>query len=105
MINIQDSVHGSIFVPEYIEGIICTEQFRRLKNIKQLGVSNYIFPGAIHSRFEHSIGTAYLCQLILSKIELNSAIQVDEKHKKCVIVSKFIECINHNALKACLNMI
>jgi hypothetical protein len=53
-----------------------------------VGVSYYYFEGANHSRFEHSIGTAYLCMKILDIIERNSDVKIDENHKKCVVVSK-----------------
>mgnify|MGYP000407944423 CR=1 FL=1 len=42
--------------------------FQRLRNLYQLGTTNYVFLGAIHTRFEHSIGTYYLAGRILKCI-------------------------------------
>lgn len=54
--EIRDPVHGSIHILPSEIPIIRHEFFQRLRNIKQLGFSEYVFPGATHTRFIHSIG-------------------------------------------------
>jgi HD superfamily phosphohydrolase len=54
--EVRDPVHGSIHILDEEIPIIRHEFFQRLRNIKQLGLSEYVFPGATHSRFIHSIG-------------------------------------------------
>ena len=51
-----DPIHGIIELPDVIVELINTEFFQRLRNLKQLGVSRYVFAGANHTRFEHCIG-------------------------------------------------
>jgi hypothetical protein len=51
-----DSVHGQIKVHPLLIKIIDTTQFQRLRYLKQLGILNYIYPSATHTRFEHCIG-------------------------------------------------
>lgn len=51
-----DPIHGVIELPSIIFDIINTEFFQRLRNLKQLGASSYVFPGTTHTRFEHCIG-------------------------------------------------
>ena len=46
------------FPPQAILEYVDTEPFQRLRDLKQLGSTYYVFPGAAHNRFEHSIGTA-----------------------------------------------
>lgn len=55
-----DPIHGRIEIPDYCIKIIDTPEFQRLRNLKQLGLTSYVFYGATHTRFEHSIGVCYL---------------------------------------------
>ena len=55
-----DSVHGTILLHPLLVKIVDTPEFQRLRYIKQMGGGYYVYPGAQHNRFEHSIGTAQL---------------------------------------------
>ena len=61
--TINDIVYGQITLPPICWFMIGTPAVQRLKNIWQLGPNYAVFPGAIHTRFEHVLGTAYLCDL------------------------------------------
>jgi len=56
---IYDVLYGFIPITEWEEAIINSPFFQRLRWIKQLGFSNYIFPGAEHNRFAHVIGVMH----------------------------------------------
>lgn len=60
MKRFRDRVYGFIELPELCIKIIDTPEFQRLRNIKQLGFASYVYPSAVHNRFEHCIGTAWL---------------------------------------------
>jgi len=68
----RDPVHGSISFDwrseAHIIELIDTPEFQRLRRIKQLGSAPYVFHGAEHSRFSHSIGVAYLAKRMFSKL-------------------------------------
>lgn len=51
-----DPIHGKIDLPSYISTIVNTEEFQRLRNLKQLGLTYWVFPGGIHTRYEHCLG-------------------------------------------------
>jgi HD superfamily phosphohydrolase len=55
-----DEVHGPIVLDNYVWEFVETPQFQRLRNLKQLGNCHFTFSNATHSRYEHSIGVAYL---------------------------------------------
>lgn len=57
---INDPVHGHVELEDYCVDVMDTMHFQRLRDCKQLGMADRVFPGATHSRFEHSIGVAYL---------------------------------------------
>jgi len=55
-----DAVHGHFTLPWLCVKIVDTPHFQRLRDLKQLGGTYYVFPCASHNRFEHSLGTAHL---------------------------------------------
>jgi uncharacterized protein len=56
-----DPVYGFITIPnELIFDIIEHPYFQRLRRIRQLGLSHLVYPGALHTRFHHSVGAMYL---------------------------------------------
>ncbi len=60
MSPIRDPIHGYIEITPYIEKLLDTGVVQRLRNVKQLGWTNLVYPGANHTRFEHSLGAYYL---------------------------------------------
>lgn len=57
---IRDEVHGDMTFDRVARAAIDHECFQRLRYIKQLGLAEYVFPCATHTRFQHSLGAAYL---------------------------------------------
>ncbi len=68
MIGFNDPIHGYMEFDPLLVRIIHTPYFQRLKDIKQLGASYWIFPGASHNRFEHSLGTAHLAGMMIERL-------------------------------------
>ena len=58
--KIHDPVHNTINLSEIEIKIINSKAFQRLRNIKQLGLVSYVFPGADYTRFSHSVGVCHL---------------------------------------------
>ena len=74
--SIQDPVHGIIKLEDWMIKIIDTPQFQRLRRIKHLGFANLVYPGANHTRFEHSLGVMHIARLLSEKLELGDEIVV-----------------------------
>ncbi|AGH96416.1 putative hydrolase [Pseudobdellovibrio exovorus JSS] len=66
--EIRDPIHGSIHLNDGEVAIIESVEFQRLREIKQLGFSEFSFPGATHNRFLHSIGVSYVAGQIFDSI-------------------------------------
>lgn len=71
---IKDPVHGTMQFTAaenaWIKPFIDSPHFQRLRHIKQLGMGDYIFPGAVHTRFNHCLGCCYVAAQIAHKIGL-----------------------------------
>jgi len=61
--EIADPIHKFIRLTELEKKIIDSNVFQRLRRIKQLAGAHLVYPGAQHSRFEHSLGTMHLAGL------------------------------------------
>ena len=71
---IRDSIHGDLHLTDFELEILDTVEMQRLRRIKQLGFTNLIYPGANHTRFEHSIGTLHLADKLARRLNLDSEI-------------------------------
>ncbi|MFZ3230947.1 MAG: HD domain-containing protein [Pseudobdellovibrio sp.] len=66
--EIRDPIHGSIQLNDGEEAVIESVEFQRLREIKQLGFSEFSFPGATHNRFLHSIGVSHVAGQVFDSI-------------------------------------
>ncbi|XP_046843281.1 deoxynucleoside triphosphate triphosphohydrolase SAMHD1-like [Xenia sp. Carnegie-2017] len=92
-----DPIHGTIKLHPLLVDIINTPQFQRLKDIKQLGICDYVYPGATHTRFEHSLGTSYLCGKLIDKLqELHRGeIEITDKECMCIKIAGLCHDLGH----------
>jgi HD superfamily phosphohydrolase len=69
IVKINDPIHGFIVLPAMFAPILDSEPMQRLSRVRQLAGANYVFPGANHTRFEHSIGVAALAQRVIDSLQ------------------------------------
>jgi HD superfamily phosphohydrolase len=77
--RVRDPIHGLIVferdskLDQLAWSLINTSEFQRLRRIKQLGVSEFVFPSATHTRFAHSIGVFHLARKLVEVIKREKA--------------------------------
>jgi HD superfamily phosphohydrolase len=69
--RIRGNLHGSIDVSALEDLVIDHPLFQRLRRVHQTAFLSYVFPGATHSRFEHSLGVMHLAGVAWQKLEAN----------------------------------
>lgn len=69
--RIRENIHGTINVSHLEDLVIAHPLVQRLRRIKQLAFLQYVFPGASHSRFEHSLGVMHLAGVAWNKLHEN----------------------------------
>src|SRR4051812_45566790 len=90
---IRDAVHGDIEMGPLEVEIMDTPEFQRLRGIKQLGTAYLVFPSAMHTRFEHSLGTSWMAQRIIEILKRSRAVPADEE--QLIRVSALLHDITH----------
>lgn len=90
---IKDPVHGTMQFTtaedNWIKPFIDSPNFQRLRHIKQLGMGDFIFPGAVHTRFNHCLGCCYVASQIAHKIGLA------EEERQLVMIACLLHDIGH----------
>ena len=76
MRRVRDSIHDYIDLDDLESSLVDTEPYQRLRWIKQLGSANLVYPGANHTRLEHSIGVSHLAK----QMAIQSEVPDDEIH-------------------------
>lgn len=90
-----DPVYGFISVPNsLLFDLIEHPYFQRLRRIKQLGLTHLVYPGAMHSRFQHSMGALFLMrQALLTLTE--KGIDISEEEKTATYIAILLHDIGH----------
>lgn len=89
----QDHIYGPLEIPSYCWPIIDTEEFQRLRYLAQLGTVCYVYPGANHTRFEHSLGCCHLAVIFMEHFQ---KIQPELKITKTQIQAVVLAALCHN---------
>jgi HD superfamily phosphohydrolase len=76
--EIKDPVHGYVYITADEREIIDSYPVQRLRRLRQLAGAEYVYPGANHTRFEHSVGVMYLAGRVVENPNISQRISEDE---------------------------
>lgn len=95
---IHDPVHGPLHLPLIARKVVDTPMFQRMRHIKQLGMCHMIFPGAVHTRFLHSLGVAFLAQKFVKTLQdKQPELEVSSRDLLCVTLAALCHDLGHPA--------
>lgn len=92
----KDWVHDYVSFSPWICSFIDTKHFQRLRYVKQLGVSYFVFPGAAHNRFEHCLGVGHLARLMAMHLKSSQPqLGITDQHVRCVELAGLCHDLGH----------
>lgn len=90
-----DPIYGFVSLPyEIIYDLIDHPYFQRLRRIKQLGLTNLVYPGALHTRFHHAMGAMHLMEQAIDVIR-SKGHEITEEEAKGVTIAILLHDIGH----------
>jgi HD superfamily phosphohydrolase len=90
---IRDAVHGDIEMSSLEVELMDTPEFQRLRGIKQLGTAYLVFPSAVHTRFEHSLGTSWMAHRVIEAVRRTQSVSAEDE--RLIRVSALLHDITH----------
>jgi HD superfamily phosphohydrolase len=92
---LNDPVYGFISIPSpLLFDLIEHPYFQRLRRVKQLGLSHLVYPGATHSRFQHSMGALFLMGHALRTLE-EKGVSISKEEKSAVSIAILLHDLGH----------
>ena len=98
---LRDPVHGDVYLSHEEIAVLDTPEMQRLRGVRQLGTAYLAYPGALHTRFDHSIGTLHLTQRLIEAINLNfdldprSCLGISEHEERVIRMAALLHDVTH----------
>src|SRR5690606_32327214 len=92
---INDPVYGFISIPSgFIFDLIQHPYFQRLRYIKQLSMTHLVYPGALHTRFQHALGAMHLMGLAINTLR-GKGIVISDEEEEAALATVLLHDIGH----------
>lgn len=92
---INDPVYGFISIPgDFAFDIIEHPWFQRLRNIRQLGLTSFVYPGATHTRFQHALGAMHLMDQAIQTLKSKN-VKVSQEEEEAALLAILLHDLGH----------
>lgn len=91
---IRDPVHGDLHFTDTERRVMDTKAMQRLRGVRQTGSANLVYPGCVHTRFEHSLGTSAMAKRIIFALRTNGATIAPEQ-ETIISLAALVHDISH----------
>ena len=92
---INDPVYGFISIPgDFVFDLIVHPWFQRLRNIKQLGLTSFVYPGATHSRFQHGLGALHLMNMAIFTLR-DKGVKISPQEEEATLIAILLHDAGH----------
>ena len=92
---INDPVYGFINIPgDFVFDLIGHPWFQRLRNIKQLGLTSFVYPGANHSRFQHGLGALHLMDMAINTLR-SKGVVISSVEEEATFIAILLHDVGH----------
>lgn len=91
----RDPIYGDVRLTEFERRVIDTPQMQRLREIKQLGLSYYVYDGARHSRLGHAVGSVHQVEQILNSIEMLNGEKFEQETRQVARLYALVHDVTH----------
>jgi HD superfamily phosphohydrolase len=98
---LRDPVHGDVYLTHEELAVLDTPEMQRLRGVKQLGTAYLVYPGAVHTRFDHSIGVLHTTQKLVEAIQRNfelaprDTLGISEREARVLRIAALVHDVTH----------
>lgn len=99
--RLRDPVHGLIAFPgdddlaQLVWRLLNAREFQRLRRIRQLGFSEFVFPGATHTRFAHSVGVFHTARQLATVLKRQLGEKYDDERARVAVCAALLHDLGH----------
>lgn len=91
---LRDPVHGDIYLTETETRVLDTREMQRLRGIKQLGTAYLVYPGCVHTRFDHSLGCLHMAKRIMEQLK-TAGCRLDPVEAEITAIAMLVHDVTH----------
>ncbi|MFT7668941.1 MAG: HD superfamily phosphohydrolase [Planctomycetota bacterium] len=98
---LRDPVQGDVYLTHEEMSILDTREMQRMRGVRQLGTAYLVYPGALHTRFDHMIGSLHVTQQMIDAINLSfeidptGRIRVSDEEARVIRIAALVHDITH----------